>query len=357
MSEPQEDVPAPTTEIAGITTNTSDVVLVEEYVELLVDEPQPPPGPGFGMSLVWMLMLLLGQTLGTIVVAVPIFIVCTLIEYPLNDFDQLNVLLVPVGTASVIVVALVIVVAHYCWRTRPLLAWRGLGLGQSLLVVLTVAPLWLVANELSTWISKVLPSWFGELLVDFGKFPLWLVLIGGCLFPALGEEIFFRGFVGRGLVARHGVWRGMLLTSFLFGLMHIDPAQAAGVIPLGWAFQYVYLTSKSLTAPILLHALNNATSFVTIRYVAPMGEIDHLPPALVAAAALALAAILSLQYQSRSRWVLADGSDWSPGYVTAEEPPAQLGATLVARRPGAWSIVAAAGCYSILIGAIALASV
>jgi membrane protease YdiL (CAAX protease family) len=355
MNEPQDFIPEPVAEDAPQATAASDVPLVELYVEsVAADWPPALPGPGFWMSLLWMLVLLIGQMVGTMVAAVPILGLCFLLDYPINNFDELNVLFVPVGTASVIVVALVLSVAHFRWRTRQVLAWRGLGPGQALLVVLTVAPLWCVATELSTWIAEVLPSWFAALLVDFGKFPLWLVLLGGCLFPAVGEEIFFRGFVGRGLVARHGVLWGMLLTSLLFGLMHIDPAQAASVVSLGWAFQFVYLSTKSLVAPILLHALINTTSFLAIRYIAPLGEVDHFPALLVASASLALVAMLLLLYQARSCWILPDGAAWSPGYFTAEEPPCELGATPATQRPAAWSIVAALVFYGGFLGSLAL---
>ena len=46
--------------------------------------------------------------------------------------------------------------------------------------------------------------------------------------PGIGEELWFRGFLGRGLVGRYGVIVGVLITSFFFGAMHVDPPQAAG---------------------------------------------------------------------------------------------------------------------------------
>jgi membrane protease YdiL (CAAX protease family) len=325
---------------------------LETVSEVAPTDPcvEPPalttrPGPGLAMSLVWMLVVMAAQLAVSVFAALP----ALLLGYSL---DESTLLLVPIGTAAVVVIAMAIAVLHFGWSTRRVLAWRGLGAGHVLLVVLTVGPLWIVATAVSSWIAKVLPSWFGEVLVDFGEFPLALVLVGGCLFPALGEEILFRGFIGRGLVARYGVLVGMLLTSVLFGLMHVDPAQAASVMPLGWVFQVVFLSTKSLAAPILLHALINATSFLVIRNVDVLGDVEHVPPLLFASGALALVAVFALFYQSRSRWVLTDGSHWSPGYVTAEEPPRELGAVLHAARPAAWSLVAAVLAYVAFLGAM-----
>ena len=63
--------------------------------------------------------------------------------------------------------------------------------------------------------------------------PWWLLLVAGCILPGFGEEIFFRGFLSRGLVGRHGVIGGTLIASLLFGLIHVDPVQASGAFLLG----------------------------------------------------------------------------------------------------------------------------
>lgn len=336
---PYDPQPEPRYELETV----SDVAPIDACVE----PPALPtrPGPGLGMSLAWMLLVTAAQLAVSVFVALP----AILLGYSL---DEITLLLVPIGTATVVVIAAAVTVIHFGWTTRRVLAWRGLGPGHVLLVVLTVGPLWIVATFVSSWISKVLPSWFGEVLVDFGEFPLALVLLGGCLFPAIGEEILFRGFIGRGLVARYGVLIGMIATSVLFGLMHIDPAQAASVMPLGWVFQVVFLSTKSLAAPILLHALINATSFLVIRNVDVLGDVEQVPPLLFAGGALALVAILALFYQSRSRWLLPDGAHWSPGYRTAEEPPPELGAVLCSARPAAWSLAAAVLAYVAFLGAM-----
>ena len=337
VSNPYDPQPDELVELETV----SDLASVAACVE---PAPLPArPGPGFGMSLVWMLVVMVAQLAVTVFAAVPALV----LGY---SMDEVTLLLVPVGTAAVVAIAVAVTVLHFGRRTRRVLAWRGLRPGHAMLVVLTVGPLWIVATAVSSWIAQVLPSWFGEVLVDFGQFPLALVLIGGCLFPALGEEILFRGFIGRGLVARYGVLVGMIATSVLFGLMHIDPAQAASVMPLGWVFQVVFLSTKSLAAPILLHALINATSFTAMRYVAELGDVEHVPPLLVAGGALALVAVFALFYQSRSRWLLPDGSHWSPGYVTAEEPPHELGAVLTAARPANWSLAAVILAYAAFLG-------
>jgi hypothetical protein len=62
---------------------------------------------------------------------------------------------------------------------------------------------------------------------------------------------------------------------------------------------------------------------------------------LLGAAVLAIVPILLLLFQSRTRWLLADGQVWSPGYVTGESPDPERGATAMAGKItiGQWLVV------------------
>lgn len=84
---------------------------------------------------------------------------------------------------------------------------------------------------------------------------LWLVI---ALAPAISEEIVFRGVIGRGLTARYGIPFGVVASSILFGLVHIHPAHALAVMPMGIYIHVAYLSSGSFYAPVLVHLLNNS---------------------------------------------------------------------------------------------------
>jgi CAAX protease family protein len=80
--------------------------------------------------------------------------------------------------------------------------------------------------------------------------------------PGLSEELWCRGFLGRGLVGNYGVWLGVLLTSALFGLMHLDPAHALATAAIGVWLHFTYLMTRSLVVPMILHTLNNSLAVV-----------------------------------------------------------------------------------------------
>jgi membrane protease YdiL (CAAX protease family) len=49
-----------------------------------------------------------------------------------------------------------------------------------------------------------------------------LLFLAIVIVAPLSEEVFFRGFLGRGLVGRYGIVAGVTLTSLWFGLLHLD---------------------------------------------------------------------------------------------------------------------------------------
>jgi membrane protease YdiL (CAAX protease family) len=97
-----------------------------------------------------------------------------------------------------------------------------------------------------------------------------VVILGA---PA-AEEIFFRGFLFRGLRRRFRFWPAALISGAAFGAVHIIPVtarQAAGtaliapalfVVGVGLAF--VYERRKSLLAPMAAHAVFNVVGFLSI---------------------------------------------------------------------------------------------
>jgi uncharacterized protein len=132
---------------------------------------------------------------------------------------------------------------------------------HSLLIFGAVLPLAIVSNEL----YRVCQGWFGLAAGDTNQlvqslsfqvsYPILVMAVA--LGPAVGEELVFRGLIGQGLIQRWGLLRGVVTTAALFALAHVSPAHAIATLPLGLFLHWVYLQTRSLWAPILLHFLNN----------------------------------------------------------------------------------------------------
>jgi hypothetical protein len=153
------------------------------------------------------------------------------------------------------------------------------------------------------------------------------------------------------LVARWGVWRGVLLASLLFAAVHFHPVHALAVVPLGIALHLVYLATRSLWGPVLLHFLNNAwaTSVTKLSETSPIDAAAlDVPahPALLIAAAAVVVTLMALLWRTRPEYLLADGTAWNPGYVTAEAPPESLPAVRTYGLCTGRNLITAAGAWA-----------
>ncbi len=80
------------------------------------------------------------------------------------------------------------------------------------------------------------------------------------LFVALGEELLFRAIIQRDLSETLSWTKALLLTSVLFGIMHLTwrtPEEVMFTFGAGMLLGYLYFRTRSLTAPIVLHGMNN----------------------------------------------------------------------------------------------------
>ena len=88
-------------------------------------------------------------------------------------------------------------------------------------------------------------------------------LIGAALFPAVNEELLFRGILFRWLEEWGGSWVALLLTSALFGCAHLLNPNASPIAAVGIAFEAgvmlgaAYMLTRSLWLPMGLHAAWN----------------------------------------------------------------------------------------------------
>jgi hypothetical protein len=164
--------------------------------------------------------------------------------------------------------------------------------------------------------------------------PLWLLIGVIAVAPAIGEEVIFRGVIGRGLIARHGVMAGVVMTSLMFAAVHIHPAHVIALLPLAFFIHLVYLVTRSFWAPVLLHLLNNSLAVVLLRFGdslegSGLDEEAAMPLPLIAISAAVVIMSTAALWKSRVQYLRSDGSIWDPGYPTVELPPADSSAISV----------------------------
>lgn len=174
---------------------------------------------------------------------------------------------------------------------------------------------------LSLVVPDVVQRWYIDtyllLYFDFesGRYPLWpnvLQVVSLCVAAPVLEEVTFRGIILPRWSRKWGMTGGMLLSSALFALPHIDPI---GAFVFGLAMCALYLKTQSLVLPIVCHAANNLLCWlIEAAYAATYGpesfytleEFQAGWPWGVGAAVIALAWLfVYLQRpKSETRWTL-----------------------------------------------------
>jgi membrane protease YdiL (CAAX protease family) len=286
---------------------TPDEQLASEVpLVIRVVEPDRRPAPGLLEAVFWSVVFIAVQMLGAIAVAAIVLGIAAVQTDQPGQFldDQLA------GTSSATgqtpqeadqprpplpeemgralaygmlgaqLVSLVVIRSVVPWRVgrnwRSELGFRWPSLVHLLLMVLLV-PGFLVLSggiqELVARLSGVKPPAAVEALNGvFRTVPWYIALVSVSLGPGFVEEVWCRGFLGRGLCARYGTVAGVLLTSLLFALMHLDPSQVIVITVMGAYLHVIYLMTRCIWVPITLHALNNGIALLAAQL--------HGPPAL-----------------------------------------------------------------------------
>jgi hypothetical protein len=80
----------------------------------------------------------------------------------------------------------------------------------------------------------------------------------------LFEETFFRGFLLSSLTKYFSTWQSILLSSFIFAIVHLSLSEVLPLMTLGVILGFVYTRTQNLMASILLHALWNSGTLITL---------------------------------------------------------------------------------------------
>jgi membrane protease YdiL (CAAX protease family) len=73
------------------------------------------------------------------------------------------------------------------------------------------------------------------------------------------------------LKERWGIWPGILISSFVFGLVHANFAVGLTAFLLGILLALVFEYSQSLWTAVLIHAINNSSKLVLLYLLLKLG--------------------------------------------------------------------------------------
>jgi uncharacterized protein len=97
--------------------------------------------------------------------------------------------------------------------------------------------------------------------------PLYIIftVFSLAILAPIAEEFMFRGLLLKRLIKKTSVWSGILISSFLFGILHAD---IIGAFLFGVIASLLYLRTGNLLIPMLMHILNNSLA-VALMFLVP----------------------------------------------------------------------------------------
>lgn len=78
------------------------------------------------------------------------------------------------------------------------------------------------------------------------------------------EEFVFRGIMLRGLLKNYSPQKAIFWSSFIFGLVHLNPWQFIGAFLIGLLLGWVYYRTGNLLYCIVIHLVNNGAAYLSI---------------------------------------------------------------------------------------------
>lgn len=264
--------------------------------ELAVSPPPlPPPLPSPGLKRRTALLVSLVFYLVSFGITIPLAVYLTIKKLPI---DNTMLVLVSQFTGWPAALATGLWIGRTSWkesyalRRCPSRLFPGLLLG--------CFGLTFVLNRLATAIP--MPEHFENLFRSLAsKDQILVSLLALVVLAPLCEELFFRGWMLRGLLKRYSPAQSIGFTAILFALFHLNPWQAIVALPLGLLFGWLSWRTGSILPGIVGHFIVN---FTGSQLLMPVGgllgysnkhleDATHLPWSMVGmGAALAISGLI-----------------------------------------------------------------
>lgn len=101
-----------------------------------------------------------------------------------------------------------------------------------------------------------------------------LFFINICILAPIYEEMLFRGILLRRFTLRWSPQKSIIISSIIFGIIHLNPINIVFAFALGCVLGYAYLKTKNIVIPMLLHSFNNFLAYIQFVYTNQTTEID-----------------------------------------------------------------------------------
>ena len=110
-----------------------------------------------------------------------------------------------------------------------------------------------------------IPEFFKKMLIEQANQKGFFFFLCVVVAAPILEELIFRGIMLDGLLKKYSPVKSILISSFLFGFVHLNPLQFVAGLFFGVFIGWSYYKTKSLSLTIIIHATVNLVGFL-MRY-------------------------------------------------------------------------------------------
>jgi hypothetical protein len=169
------------------------------------------------------------------------------------------------GAVTLVITALFLLIlkSRYSLEPKTLFSRRYLSAGVIVFTIVTTIGAAILTSEVDNFMRVLIPNWdqMGAGIAEmFDNSPLWQNFLGAVIIAPLNEEFIVRGLWLRGYTKHYKPWVGIIISSVLFGVMHMNLPQFVGATLSGLFLGWAYTKTNSILMPILIHATFNSVS-------------------------------------------------------------------------------------------------
>jgi len=180
---------------------------------------------------------------------------------------------------NIVYLAAVLLVAREMGKDefRRILVWRDIPFAVFAGVLVMFSGYYIINSEFNNLFQMAFPVPDGFSWLYYEPKNIFLLILSNAIFPGFTEELFFRGILARRFFRSYSIRKAILISSALFGIIHIIPWLAVNAFLCGILFGWVYWRYKSIWLCMFLHALYNTLVFIMPLPRAAYGEILRHP--------------------------------------------------------------------------------
>ncbi|WP_455962063.1 CPBP family intramembrane glutamic endopeptidase [Bacteroides bouchesdurhonensis] len=202
-----------------------------------------------------LLYLVIAQIVAPILVMIPCVIYQIITTGSLNNEALMNLIIIPAQLTGQLMMLIYLWKAGYISKQKT--TWSLVSGSYLLLSVLAILSCTFVVSaitDLMKWIPNIMEFPFEILQSN------WIGILVISLIGPIFEELLFRGAITKVLLQQYNPTKAILFSAFLFGVIHINPAQILPAFLIGILLTWIYYKTASLIPCILIHVLNNSLS-------------------------------------------------------------------------------------------------